>query len=299
MASLQELKLARNQLKTLDVSQLPSLRVLDIDQNSIRSINNIESHQRLEVLSWREQHIETAVQYQECRNVRELNLSGNSLSTFTPIAHLLNLQHLELASTGLHSLADDFGIKCPNIRELNLNFNALSEIRPLLGVVGLKRLYLTGNRITRLRRTASVLERIGPELTELDLRQNLLTLGYYTSQQQPRYSVEQRLIIPSEIRDPFDSDDDVNELLEKRMSYMLPEMEQAADEWARQRLDEDTDIRRRVYELLVVLNCGNLRRLDGLSIDRRKVISKDGVWDRLKELGIVACKAMDACELEA
>ncbi|KAL8905738.1 MAG: hypothetical protein Q9207_002452 [Kuettlingeria erythrocarpa] len=299
MASLQELKLARNQLETLDVSQLPSLRVLDIDQNSISSINNVQSHERLEVLSWREQRIETPVQYQECRSVRKLNLSGNSLSTFTPISHLLNLQHLELASTGLHSLADDFGIKCPNIRELNLNFNALSEIRPLLGVVGLKRLYLTGNRISRLRRTTSVLERIGPELTELDLRHNLVTLNYHTAQQQPRSSAEQRLIIPSEIRDSDDSDDDANELLEKRMFYMLPGIEQAADERARQRLDEDTDIRRRVYELLVVLNCGKLRRLDGLSIDRRKVISKDGVWDRLKELGVVTCKAMDACELEA
>lgn len=298
MESLQDLKLARNQLNTVDIGQLPSLRVLDVDQNSITSINNIESHKRLEVLSWREQRIETALRYQQCRNVRELYLSGNSLPNFAPDTHLLNLQRLELASTGLQSLADDFGIMCPNIRELNLNFNALSEIRPLLGVVGLEKLYLTGNRICRLRRTASVLDRIGPELTELDLRQNLLTLGYYTSQPQPQDSTEQRLVIPSETRSICDPDDAANEMLERRMSYMLPGLEQGADETARQRLDDDTKIRRRVYELLVMLKCRNLKRLDGLSIDKRKVISKDGVWERLAELGVVTSKAIDACELE-
>ncbi|KAL8930994.1 MAG: hypothetical protein Q9208_000095 [Pyrenodesmia sp. 3 TL-2023] len=298
MESLQNLKLARNQLRTVDVGQMPSLRVLDVDQNCITSIDNIESHKRLEVLSWREQRIKTALRYQQCRNVRELYLSGNSLSDFVPESHLLNLQRLELASTGLQTLADDFGIKCPNIRELNLNFNALSEIRPLLGVVGLEKLYLTGNRISRLRRTTSVLERIGPELTELDLRQNVLTLGYYTSQPQAQDSTEQQLVISSETRSTCDPGDGANEMLEKRMSYRLPGLDLGADETARQRLDEDTKIRRRVYEMLVMLNCGSLKTLDGLSIDKRKVISKDGVWERLTELGVVTSKAMDACELE-
>lgn len=298
MESLQNLKLARNQLSAVDVGQMPSLRVLDVDQNCITSIANIESHQSLEVLSWREQRIDTALRYQQCRNARELYLSGNSLSDFAPETHLLNLQRLELASTGLKTLADDFGIKCPNIRELNLNFNALSEIRPLLGMVGLEKLYLTGNRISRLRRTTSVLERIGPELTELDLRQNVLTLGYYTSQPQTQDSTEQQLVISSETRSTCDPGDCVNEMLEKRMSYKLPGLELGADETARQRLDEDTKIRRRVYEMLVMLNCGSLKTLDGLSIDKRKVISKDGVWERLTELGVVTSKAMDACELE-
>ncbi|KAL8761556.1 MAG: hypothetical protein Q9184_002321 [Pyrenodesmia sp. 2 TL-2023] len=298
MESLQDLKLAKNQLNTVDIGQMPSLRVLDVDQNSITSINNIESHQRLEVLSWREQRIETVLQYQQCRNVRELYLSGNSLPNFAPDTHLLNLQRLELASTGLQTLADDFGIKCPNIRELNLNFNGLSEIRPLLGVVGLEKLYLTGNRISRLRRTASVLERIGPELTELDVRQNPLTLGYYTTQPRPQDSTEQRLVIASENRSTCEPDDAADEILGRRMSYTLSGLEQGADETARQRLDEDTKIRRRVYELLVMLNCGNLKRLDGLTIDKRKVISKDGVWERLTELGVVTSKAMDAYELE-
>lgn len=299
MGNLQDLKLARNQLHTLDISHLPCLRALDVDQNSIESISSIESHRCLEILSWREQRIKTEVQYQQCRNVRELYLSGNSLPNFAPDAHLLNLRHLELASTGLQSLADDFGIKCPNVRKLNLNFNALKELRPLLGVIGLEKLHLVGNRISRLRRSASVLERIGSELEELDLRQNPLTLNYYTSQQQPRKTTEQRLVVSSRSASADDSDDDVVEDLQKSMSYILAEIEHGTDEAARQRLDGDTKIRRRVYELLVMLNCEKLRRLDGLPIDRRKVISRDGVWERLMELGVVSCKSKkDACELE-
>ncbi|KAL8955644.1 MAG: hypothetical protein Q9193_006577 [Seirophora villosa] len=299
METLQALKLARNHLQTLDIGRMPNLRTLDVDQNSIGGIHNMESHKCLEVLSWREQRIEAEVQYQQCRNVRELHLSGNSLSSFAPTVHLLNLQHLELASTGLQSLADDFGTKCPNVRELNLNFNALSDLRPLLGVIGLEKLRMAGNRVSRLRRTASVLESIGSALTEIDLRQNPLTLGYYTSQQQPRKAVEQRLVVPSQQANAHTSEDDLDESLQQRKLYEVPRPEQEADEAARQRLDEDTKIRRRVYELLVTLKCGNLEWLDGLSIDRRRVNSRDGVWERLMELGVVTSKGKKAaCELE-
>lgn len=300
METLQALKLARNRMQTIDIGRMPNLRALDIDQNSIGSISNIESHRCLEVLSWREQRVEAEVQYQQCRNIRELHLSGNSLSSFAPTVHLLNLQHLELASTGLRSLADDFGIKCPNVRELNLNFNALSELRPLLGVIGLEKLCVAGNRVSRLRRTASVLESIGSVLTEIDLRQNPVTLGYYTSQQQPRNVAEQRLIVLSQHKNTDKSEDDVDGNLRHRNSYEVPGPEQEADEAARQRLDEDTKIRRRVYELLVTLNCSKLKRLDGLCIDRRRVISRDGVWERLIELGVVVTSkaSKGACELE-
>ncbi|KAI4143275.1 MAG: hypothetical protein LQ341_002957 [Variospora aurantia] len=300
METLQALKLARNRMQTIDIGRMPNLRALDIDQNSIGSISNIETHKCLEVLSWREQRVEAEVQYQQCRNIRELHLSGNSLSSFAPTVHLLNLQHLELASTGLRSLADDFGIKCPNVRELNLNFNALSELRPLLGVIGLEKLCVAGNRVSRLRRTASVLESIGSVLTEIDLRQNPVTLGYYTSQQQPRNVAEQGLIVLSQHTHADKSEDDVDGNLRHRNLYEVPGPEQEADEAARQRLDEDTKIRRRVYELLVTLNCGKLKRLDGLFIDRRKVTSRDGVWERLIDLGVVVTSkaSKGACELE-
>ncbi|KAL9595729.1 MAG: hypothetical protein Q9219_006267 [cf. Caloplaca sp. 3 TL-2023] len=290
--TLQDLRLANNELHTLDISQIPKLQLLDIDRNSIVEIDNLGAHKCLEVLSWREQCIDsdansTTIQYQHCRNVRQLYLSGNTISVFEPDVHLLNLQHLELASTGLQSLADDFGVKCPNLRLLNLNFNALSELRPLLGIVSLEKLCLAGNRISRLRRTASVLDRIGSELAELDMRQNPLTLGYHIPQQHSRSSSEQRLVLASRSAVSDDARDDSFGSLRDQQLYQLPPMEQSVDDGARQRLDNDTKIRRRVYELLVTLRCSKLRSLDGLELDRRKIMSRDGVWERLRELGVV------------
>ncbi|KAL8705064.1 MAG: hypothetical protein Q9201_001790 [Fulgogasparrea decipioides] len=303
--SLEQLQLSDNQLHDLDIGQLPHLRSLNIDRNLIRSVTNLTTHPCLEVLSWREQHLDgnspdASIQYQECHSVRELSLSGNILPTFAPDVHMLNLQHLELASTGLQSLSDDFGVKCPNLRVLNLNFNALTELRPLLGIIKLEKLYLVENRISRLRRTASVLDRIANQLAELDLRQNPLTLGHYTLQQQPQVVKEQQLTISCKGPRPEIMDEATLEDLEYRTAYLLPQMDQSNDDATRHRLDEDTKLRRRVYEMLVTLRCANLRRLDGLSLDRKKITSKDGVWERLRELGVITSKGTNgALELEA
>ncbi|KAL8872547.1 MAG: hypothetical protein Q9174_001839 [Haloplaca sp. 1 TL-2023] len=304
MRNLQELQLADNQLQTLDIENLPSLRSLNIDRNAVHVISNIGVHSCLDVLSWREQrlspeYIETGIQYHQCRSVRDLFLSGNTIRIFAPDDDLLNLQHLELASTGLQSLSDDFGLKCPNLRVLNLNFNALTELRPLLGVVRLEQLHLVENRISRLRRTANVLACVGKELGVIDLRQNPLTLGYYVLQQQRRPTAERQLTLASrnensQVTRHNDAGDGSD-----GCAYLLPQMDKAADDTSRQRLDEDTKIRRRVYELLVSLRCPKLERLDGLFLDRKKIASKDGVWERLRELGVVTSKSKDgAWELE-
>lgn len=303
--TLQYLQLADNQLCTFDIGPIHRLKYLDIDRNTIPEIANIATHTSLEVLSWREQRLSTdqsgaSIHYQQCHNVRELYLSGNILRTFAPDKHLLSLQHLELASTGLQSLSEDFGLKCPNVQVLNLNFNAVTELRPLLGVVKLQKLHLAENRVSRLRRTASVFDRIGLELTEIDLRQNPLTLGYYTSQQQSANVAEKGLIVAGKSSTAPRVEDDVLEGMEKCAAYLLPRIDQGIDDAAQNRLDEDTSTRRRVYEMLVSLRCKNLQRLDGVSLDRRKIASKDGVWERLRELGVITYKTKDgALELEA
>ncbi|KAI4259207.1 MAG: hypothetical protein LQ352_000881 [Teloschistes flavicans] len=302
--SLEHLQLADNQLCTLDIGPIHRLKYLDIDRNTIQKIANVASHTCLEVLSWREQGLsmdqsEARIHYQQCHNVRELYLSGNILRVFAPNKHLLSLQHLELASTGLQSLSEDFGVKCPNVRVLNLNFNAVTELRPLLGIVNLQKLYLAENRVSRLRRTASVFDRIGLELAVIDLRQNPLTLGYYTSQQKSGTVTEQRLTIAGKTSTAPGVDDDAFEGMEKCASYLLLPIDQGVDDAAQNRLDEDTSTRRRVYEMLISLRCRNLQILDGVTLDRRKIASRDGVWERLRQLGVITNKIKDgALELE-
>ncbi|KAL8953405.1 MAG: hypothetical protein Q9222_000718 [Ikaeria aurantiellina] len=303
--SLQELQLADNQLHALDIGDLPSLRFLDVDQNSISRITSLGPHRQLEILSWREQRLDDQVansvlQYHECRNVRELYLSGNVIRSFAPDACLQDLRHLELASTGLQSFAEDFGLKCPNLRTLNVNFNGLSELRPLLGIVGLEKLYLAGNRISRLRRTASVLDRLENQLAEIDLRQNPLTLGYYNPQQPSIRTTEQQLAVMRNGLDCKEQDDSILDSVRRCSTYLLPRVESDADVITRERLDEETKLRRRVYELLLSLRCKNLRILDGLPLDRRKVTCRDGVWERLMELGVLTSKGRGSVlELEA
>ncbi|KAL8841381.1 MAG: hypothetical protein Q9176_003261 [Flavoplaca citrina] len=300
--SLETLRVANNCLDAFDIGRLPSLQYLNVDNNLITEIDSLTSHTTLQTLSWREQYLkpdmpESNIRYEHCRNVRELYLSGNSLRTFAPSVHLLDLRHLELASTGLEYLPEDFGIKCSNLRSLNLNFNALSEIRPLVGLVKLEKLHLAGNRIARLRRTASVLDRVGHGLAEIDLRQNPLTLGFYIPQNQPLRK-EQQLII-SHQRTKSQKLDDEGEGSKDGATYTLPWVEQGADDAARQRFDDETKIRRRVYEMLIALRCKMLTRLDGLCLDRRKVASKDGVWERLRDLGVLTNTGKgDAIELE-
>ncbi|KAL8713066.1 MAG: hypothetical protein Q9220_002926 [cf. Caloplaca sp. 1 TL-2023] len=303
--SLQELQLAHNRLHTLDVGNMTALRFLDVDQNSIRSITSLESHKQLEVLSWREQHLDgvvtdTGVQYHTCRNVRELYLSGNMIRNFAPDACLQDLRHLELASTGLQVFAEDFGLKCPNLRTLNVNFNGLSELRPLLGIVRLEKLYVAGNRISRLRRTACVLDRLNSELAEIDLRHNPLTLAYYNPQQPLPNKTEPQLAIMRNGPDCKEQDDGIRDSVRKCSTYLLPRVELDNDVVTREKLDEETKMRKRVYELLLSLRCKNLRILDGLSLDRRKVTCKDGVWERLIELGVLTSREKGGIlELEA
>ncbi|KAI7075376.1 hypothetical protein KC335_g19241 [Hortaea werneckii] len=60
------------------------------------------------------------------------------------------------------------------------------------------------------------------------------------------------------------------------------------DDQHQTRLDEETKLRRRVYELLIGHSCPYAREVDGLCFDRAEAgRRKDGTWERLVQLGIV------------
>ena len=302
-SNLETLKISNNYLTTLDVAAMPKLKVLDIDKNSIAKIENLKCLKQLETLSWREQRLDSAadfseVQYNDCYEVWNLYLSGNILTDFAPSTRFLNLHNLELASTGLQTLPSDFGLQCPNVRILNANYNAIQDLRPLLGIVKLEKLLLAGNRVSRLRRTAAVLDRVGKSLLQIDLRNNPLTVGFYLPQE-PTPRDEKRLV-PTHGRrrlraDDDDDDNDDGDDAEQHDpqvlgAYLLPAVDKTADNLSRQRLDEDTKLRRRVYEMLLVHHCKALECLDGLSVDRGMVARRDGVWERLVELGVLRAR---------
>ena len=301
LLSLQTLNLSYNRLAFIDLAELPNLKILNLDKNSIASIEGLSNLKSLETVSWREQTLISAygfseVQYQHCHEVCNLYLSGNRLSTFAPSRAFLNLHHLELASTGLQVLSSDFGVKCPNLRTININYNAIRDLQPLLGIVKLERLFLAGNRLSKLRRTIRVLQRLGTTLLEVDLRNNPLTVGFHTPQEPAR---EDNRVALQRRNQHTDNSEDQDPELKSIEAFLLPALNKEMDSTLRERLDEDTKLRRRVHELLIAHACPHLERLDGVHLDVKVVKKKDGVWERLVELGIVNEKAMrskDECD---
>lgn len=284
---------------------MPSLRSLNLDQNSIDHIKGLDKLKKLETLCWRDQKMLSdpefpALRYQDCHNIHILYLSSNILSTFTLQTPFLDLHNLSLASTGLKILLPDFGHKLPNLRILNLNYNALRDLRPIQGILKLQKLFVAGNRISRLRQTAAVLEELGEELNEVDLRRNPLTLGFYTPQIESRHSstsvpsgerlrmVRVQQQVDSNERERQQHKSTMDSFIESDQGDLLPPTDREADALSRQRLDQDTMLRRRVYEILVMNACSpSLQILDGMVFARESLGLKDQVWERLMELGIL------------
>ena len=153
---------------------------------------------------------------------------------------------------------------------LNLNFNAVKDLRPLLNIKCLTHLFVAGNRLSRLRKNAAVLAKL-ESLQTLDLRDNPFSVGFYPP------ATEGRLTLKG----------DKTTLPDEEEPYMLPKREREADEGYLARLDEDTKLRRRVYEMLIASSCRDLESLDGKIFERAGVLVKDDIWRRLLELGVV------------
>ncbi|KAI9828075.1 MAG: hypothetical protein M1832_003602 [Thelocarpon impressellum] len=269
LSKLRSLLLAKNRLTALDVSALPCLRALRVDKNNLSGVRGLAKLRHMEKFSMREQNIPPTMDPDGCFELRKLNYSGNRLGSFIPRIDFLNLQHLELASCGLRTLPPDFGRRAKNVRVLNLNFNALRDLSPLRGMTRLQHLSAAGNRLSRLRHAVAVLS-LFPCMTRLDLRQNPLTLGFYSSAA-TFISAAAAADLP-----PFS------------LAPGLPK----ADDGHRYRLDGPTAMRRRVYEMLIARaheRLKNLRDLDGLPFSVDDVLGSpaDGAWERLEELGVI------------
>ena len=267
MRQLRHLDLSDNELTTLDVGGFPNLHSVHADRNYINKVGGFDRARRLDSLSLREQRGEVGLDMDflsGAYEVRKLFLSGNLLEKFSPRVDFLNLQLLELANCGLQSLPEQMGQTMPNLRTLNINFNAVSDLRPLQYVPRLKKLLVAGNRLGDSTKVTRLLSEF-PHLTQLDVRDNPMTLGFYAPLQ---------VLVPqsgSELPDPF----------------VLPAADVARDEAFAARLDEGTRLRRRLHQVVLVASCKRLRVLDGLSMRRRDVLARDSLLDTLIKDGLL------------
>jgi protein NUD1 len=204
-------------------------------------------------------------------DLHNIFLSANVMPKIQLHHEFLNLQRIELATCGLQALPDTFGLSVPNVRVLNLNSNAIKDLRPLLNTKRLTHLYVTGNRLARLRRNLAVLAKL-TTLTKIDLRDNPFTVGFYP------VATEKRIVPLNEER--FNESDDFE-------PYTLPDQDSEAEELYSSRLDDDTRLRKRVYQIMLATSCPKLDHLDGLKFSQDNALIRDDIWDRLALLGVL------------
>jgi Leucine-rich repeat (LRR) protein len=278
LVSLRHLRISTNKLRIIDISAFQNIESLYLDRNNITDIRSLDGARHLHTLSLREQTDSPDIVGQVLsspNDCRKIFLSSNLVpggKLRQPRQPLFSLRYLELASCGISSLPAGFGSKIPNCRVLNMNFNALGCISRLQGMLHLNKLLLAGNRLERLRRSCLALSK-HPALTKVDLRNNPLTVGFYSPT-----PLDKRLIVRSssqpglpELHDP----------------YVLPRQVKIVDlNWVRL-LDEGTRLRRRTIELLLAQKCVDLVDLDGLTFNRDEILQPDKLWEALTELGVL------------
>lgn len=274
---LKYLKLSGNCIEYLDVSGYTNLRVLYLDRNRISNIAGLHRTKHLDSLSLREQSPDTKLSpsiFHEAFEIRKLFLSGNLLGQFDPPVPYLNLQYLEMSSCGLNSLPDLLGLKLPNLRILNVNFNALTDLEPLTMISRLKVLHVAGNRLGALDLIAMQLSNF-KALTRLDMRSNPSTLGFYPP------ACEKRTVGVDIGNTTLQEDQ------RKSDPFIMEDGDKNKDKAFEGRLDIDTAVKRRIYELMLINECGSLRYLDGLPLARGRVARRDRIFSEMMRLGLI------------
>ena len=283
------LDVSENGLKSLDVSRLTNISDLLLDSNHVVQLSGADKWSNAQNISWRTQGLprssvekgESSLNLGSCLDARSLSLSGTPLLSFDPPKLFVGLSYLDLASCGLVSLPDDFGMLVPSVRHLNLNYNALKDLKPLSGIERLVELHVAGNRIVRFRRAMESISNIGDHLHTLDCRNNPFTSGFYLAPHlgtlsQVSTTKEEDTLQTTGAADSFN-----------RSAYIVPDASSSDDADYLQRLDFSTRIRRRVYELMLVKFSRRLEKLDGIAVDSKRILVQDGVWERLLDLGVV------------
>ena len=74
---------------------------------------------------------------------------------------------------------------------------------------------------------------------------------------------------------------------EVSLLHRLPAGDAEEDRRYVKKLDDDTRLRRRVYDLLLATKCFRLEKVDGLPFRGEDFLKKDEVWERLLGLGVV------------
>ncbi|CAL6040532.1 leucine-rich_repeat domain-containing protein [Hexamita inflata] len=183
---LEELSLRGNKLTELGaLTQIKTLKILDVAQNNIKSLENIEQLQQLVELDASENAIESVEQLETMRQLQIVNLSSNKISSGSSLEDLTHLIQLNVASNCLESIY--FVRNMELLTHLDISFNKVQDIQVLKNLLQLVDLRLDGNFISTF--------------TALENHPNK-QLGWFTCQQNGQKEDRQINIIDNFLQNP-------------------------------------------------------------------------------------------------
>jgi len=80
--------------------------------------------------------------------------------------------------------------------------------------------------------------------------------------------------------------------------FTLAALDECKDRIFQSRLDMETALLRRRYEIVISERCARMKNLDGLPFRRAELFRKDVVYDELKRVGLITCR-LEQPELES
>ncbi|KAK8216566.1 hypothetical protein IWZ01DRAFT_548986 [Phyllosticta capitalensis] len=265
-------------------------------------------------------------------NIRALNLNANAVKDLRPLLNMKKLRKLEVAGNRLQRLRRNILVLSklgPSLKTIDMRNNPFN--------VGFYAQPLLASTIAAASTAALALSKAKGSTKDSDghgALPRLLTAppagsapGSFTSANGVTSPTFSPLSFPSTVTSSFishpaeDTDDDDaatqaaddDPFTSSQRFYAsphpanlhsLPPQPASLDANYRARLDADTALRRKVYEMLVAHACEGVKRLDGLAFDRTGVLSAksagnskskngegrmqdDAVWARLVEVGVV------------
>ena len=148
--SLRILDLSDNSIS--DISPLSNLTInltfLNLSKNSISDVSPLSNLTHLGSLFLANNSISDVSSLSNLTGLRLLSLSNNSISDVSPLSSLIRLERLFLSNNGLSDISPISDLT--NLTLLNLSENAISDVSPLSGLSRLKYLYLRRNSISDL-----------------------------------------------------------------------------------------------------------------------------------------------------
>ncbi|KAG5438531.1 hypothetical protein PCANB_002635 [Pneumocystis canis] len=256
---LLNLSLSQNLLSEIDLSgyNLSRLEQLDLSCNKIKLLKGLHNLNNLMILNLDKNNLSIFYAAEKMLKLRVLKLSTNFLKKFlNPISslnfssQLLTLQYLELVNIQMTSLPKSFAKMILNVHTLNISYNHLKDINPLKGMPSLKRLFINGNQISKITDIIKVLSSL-KALRSFDIRLNPCVANLYP----PFFSLDSNDFsahfgLQIKLYD--------NTWVEKDREFFKT-------------LHKKLQLRRRLYQDLILSSCPLLKWLNGKSISETHI----------------------------